>query len=79
MDLKESSSTTTINSKAELVNTRNPQDGNNNAAAVSVEIPMIRRYITAVVLFVVNLLNYMDRYTIAGKVYCNYGNDMFVP
>lgn len=28
-----------------------------------------RRYVTVAVLFLVNLLNYMDRYTVAGENY----------
>ena len=42
-------------------------DSTDNAMPAQVNRPNTRAYITVFVLFFINLLNYMDRQTIAGK------------
>lgn len=72
VDLRHQSSHESTSSTKDLV------EANSNASlpeihvtvqsAADFEMSYIRRYVTVGVLFLVNLLNYMDRSTIAGKV-----------
>ena len=65
----QSSSSSTKDLISQHSDARLPEIDAKTQPSSNFELSNARRYVTVVVLTLFNLLNYMDRYTIAGKYY----------